>query len=169
MKSYLSKISFIIDNAIDRIGGWTSWLTLILVLLICTDVMLRYMFSLTKTWVLELEWHIFSVLFLLGASYTLLYDQHVRVDLFYEKLSVKRKNWINAAGILIFLVPWCAIVLYYGWSYTINSYSFHEGSPNPNGLPARFIIKGCIFLGFLLLMIQGFSEVIKALVRGKQE
>lgn len=168
MKQLLIKTSNAIDVLIERIGRGTSWLTLVLMILICGDVIMRYLFNSTKTWIIELEWHIFSVLFLLGASYTLLHDKHVRVDVFYEKMSDRNKDFINAAGLLIFLIPWCLMVLSTSWDYASNSFSFRENSAQPNGLPARYIIKFFIWIGFFLLLLQGISQLIKALLGTKE-
>lgn len=164
---FLSKIASGIDKFTDRIGQMTSWITLILVVMICIDVVMRYLFSITKTWIIELEWHFFAVLFLLGASYTLLADKHVRVDVFYERFSPQRKNLVNILGVLLFLIPWSAVIIYYGWDYMVNSFSFREGSSQPNGLPARYIIKSFIVIGFVLLLLQGISELIKAAINKK--
>ena len=163
MSQVLLSLSKFIDQLNNKIGKSTAWLTTVLMILICVDVVLRYLFSNTKTWVIELEWHIFGIIFLLGAAYTLLHDKHVRVDLFYEKFSTRKKAWVNIVGMLIFLVPWCIVVIYYGYDYALNAFSFNEGSSQPNGLPARYIIKSFIAIGFVLLLLQGFSEVIKNL------
>ena len=125
----LLKVSSVIDNIIDQIGQFISWISLILILLICVDVFMRYFLNTSKIWMVELEWHLFSVLFLVGASYTLLHDKHVRVDLFYENYSPKRKRIVNALGILILIIPWCLIILTTSWDYALNSFSFQEGSP----------------------------------------
>ena len=162
MKKTLLRIALSIDSINDRIGRGVAWLTTILMIVICIDVVLRYLFSNTKTWVIELEWHIFSVIFLIGAAYTLLHDKHVRVDLFYEKMSDKRKALVDTFGLLLFLIPWAIVIIYYGFEYTANSFSFRQGSPQPGGLPARYVIKSCIVIGFVLLVFQGLSEVIKS-------
>lgn len=138
-------------------------------ILICFDVIMRYIWNSSKTWILELEWHIFSVLFLVGASYTLLHDKHVRVDLFYEKLSERKKNMINAIGMILFLTPWCIMILNTSWDYATNSLSFNEKSSQPNGLPARYVIKFFIWFGFALLLLQSLSVLIKAVIGSKKE
>lgn len=168
MRKYLIKLSEYIDWTVDKIGSSTSWLTLILMLLICFDVVMRYIWNSSKTWILELEWHLFSVLFLLGASYTLLHDKHVRVDLFYEKLSEKQKNLVNVIGTILFLIPWCLMILNTSWDYAMNSLSFNEKSSQPNGLPARYVIKFFIWIGFALLLIQALSTIIKSIYSGSK-
>lgn len=139
------------------------WLTSALVVLIFADVVLRYLFSSTSAWVMELEWHLFALIFLLCAGYTLNNDQHVRVDLFYARMPRKGKAWVDLLGTLLFLLPWCAIVIYTSFKYAENSFAFREMSPDPGGLPARYIIKFAITVGFSLLMLQGIALVLKSL------
>ena len=157
----LHRISEIIDSVINVIGRSVSWISLLLILLICVDVVMRYFLQTSKIWMVELEWHLFSILFLFGASYTLLHDKHVRVDLFYENFSERNKRLANAIGILTLVIPWCFIVLLTSWDYATNSFSFRENSPQPGGLPARYIIKYVIFFGYLLLLLQALSELIR--------
>lgn len=167
MKRFLSMLSFVIDNYIDRLGKTISWLTTILMIVICIDVIMRYLFSATETWILELEWHLFAVLFLLGASYALLHDKHVRVDVFYERFSPSGRNLVNAIGVILFLIPWAWVIISNGWDYMASSWAWGEASPQPTGLPARWFVKSMIVIGFILLVIQGISELIKATVRGR--
>jgi TRAP-type mannitol/chloroaromatic compound transport system permease small subunit len=143
---------------INKIGTWISWVNILLILLICLDVLLRYFFNTTEKWIIELEWHLFALIFLIGASYTYQEDKHVRVDLFYQNYSEKNKLLINILGNIIFLIPWCLIVIYASFKYANVSFSYLEGSPDPNGLPARFIIKYVITLGFSLLLVQAVLD-----------
>ncbi len=168
MSSALIKLSKAIDMLIDRLGRSVSWLTTILMVIICLDVIMRYLFSQSENWIVELEWHLFAIIFLVGASYTLLHDKHVRVDLFYEKFSSSKKDLVNFLGILLFLVPWTMVVIYYGWDYTANSFSFREASSQANGLPARYVIKSFIVVGFALLLLQGVSGLIKHSIKTDQ-
>lgn len=168
MKSVFLVFSKYIDILIDKLGRSTSWLTTILMILICVDVVLRYIWSVTYNWMVELEWHLFAVIFLVGASYTFLHDKHVRVDVFYEKYAPGRKRIANLLGVLLFLIPWSMVVIYYGWDYMINSYSFRESSSQPNGLPARYVIKSFIVIGFSLLLLQGISKFFKLLYHKDQ-
>lgn len=156
-----------IYHSIERLNTWVGervmWLTSALVVLIFADVVLRYLFSSTSAWVMELEWHLFALIFLLCAGYTLKHDQHVRVDLFYARMSRRGKAWVDLLGTLLFLLPWCAIVIYTSFKYAENSFAFREMSPDPGGLPARYIIKFAITAGFSLLMLQGVALVLKSL------
>ncbi|MBT8219362.1 MAG: TRAP transporter small permease subunit [Bacteroidia bacterium] len=125
----------------------------------CYDVFMRYFFSNSKTWILELEWHLFALIFLFGASYAFKEDRHVRVDLFYTYFSEKKKAWINLIGSAVLLMPWCFIVIWKSWTYEYSSWQIAEGSPQPGGLPARYLVKGAIALAFVLLFLQGLATI----------
>lgn len=143
---------------VRKAGELASWLSLVLVILICSDVFLRYAFSATKTWVIELEWHVFALMFLLGAAYTYRKDQHVRVDVFYQNFSEKKKAWVNLTGITFFLLPWSLILIYVSLKYFWQSWSVGETSPDPGGLPARYLIKFAISLGTFLLLMEAIRQ-----------
>ncbi len=163
MKSFFLSISKGIDTFVNAVGQTVSWLTAILMVLICVDVILRYLFSSSANWIVELEWHLAAVIFLVGASYALLYDRHVRVDVFYERFGKSQKNMMNIIGIVVFLLPWAIVLIYHGWNYAASAYSYNQGSSQPNGLPARYIIKSFIPFGFFLLALTGLSVVIKSI------
>ncbi|MEO0733163.1 MAG: TRAP transporter small permease subunit, partial [Bacteroidota bacterium] len=133
-----------IEALIARIGKTAGYLNLVLIVLIVVDVALRGLFSLTGAWVIEAEWHLFAIIFLLGIPYALQQDRHVRVDLFYERFSHKDKRLVNLVGTLIFLLPWAAVLLFTGWHYAAEAWFSGEGSPNPNGIPYFFPIKAMI-------------------------
>ena len=158
----LQKVVEQIDRLNEKLGRWCSWLTLGLVILVCIDVVIRYVFSDSSAWIMELEWHIFSLIFLLGAAYALKNDRHVRVDLFYAKFNPKDKALVNLIGHLFFLIPWCCIIIVYSFEYALTAYQIGETSPDPGGLPARYIIKFSITLGITLLLFQAIGEVIRA-------
>lgn len=155
-----------IVRTIDRLNSWVGklagFVALLMVLVVTTDVIMRYAFDTTFVAVQELEWHLFGVLFLIGAGYTLLVDGHVRVDVFYQRLSPKGQAWINLLGVIFFLLPGCFLVLETSWQFFDMSLSINEGSPDPGGLPARWVLKSFIPLGFSLVTLQGISMGIKA-------
>lgn len=152
------------DYLTERVGRLASWLTLILVLLIGYDVVMRYLFNQSSAAIYELEWHIFALIFLLGAAYTFKHDRHVRVDVFYCKFSEKGKAWVNLLGTLLLLLPFCAIILISGWDFLSNSYVLSESSADAGGLPARYLIKSAIPLGFLFVTIQAVNVICKSLL-----
>ena len=153
----------IIDKLIESIGRLVSWLSLVLVLVIIVDVFLRYLFSITSAASFELEWHLFAAIFLLGAAWTLQKDKHVRVDVFYHRFSKRTKAIVNLVGTVVLLLPFCFVAFYESLSFVSSSFSVHETSPDPGGLPVRYLIKSVIPSGFLLLGLQGISEGLKAL------
>ncbi|MFQ5640792.1 MAG: TRAP transporter small permease subunit [bacterium] len=158
----MQKISGFIDSLNEKVGLFVSWLTTVLVLVVCYDVFTRYVLRKSSIAVQELEWHLFAVIFLVGAAYTLKYDRHVRVDVLYVNFSPKTKAWINFLGSLLFLIPFAVLVLWTSKTFVANSFLIQETSPDPGGLPGRFIIKACIPLGFILLLLQGISLAIKS-------
>lgn len=155
-------ISFFIDRINQFIGKTVSWLSLLLVIIIILDVCLRYLFSITSSASFELEWHLFAALFLLSAGWTLRQDRHVRVDVFYQKFTEPQKATVNLLGTVFLLLPICYVGIREGFQFAYNSWAIGETSPDPGGLPARFIIKSMIPAGFLLLGLQGISEVLKS-------
>ena len=151
-----------IDWLNERVGRVVSWLTTALVLVVCYDVFTRYFLHKSSIALQELEWHLFAVVFLLGAAYTLKHDRHVRVDVLYLKFSPRIRAGINFAGSLFFLIPFSILVIWTSKNFVLNSFLIRETSPDPGGLPFRFIIKGCIPLGFILVLLQGIALTVKS-------
>ncbi len=160
----LRKYVAVIDYLNDKIGILVGWLTTLLVLNVFYDTIMRYAFKKGHIALQELEWHIFSVIFLIGAAYTLKQDGHVRVDIIYTRLGERAKAWINLFGSIFLLIPFCLIVIYATWGFISNSWAVREMSPDPGGLPARYVLKSMIPLGFFLVLLQGIAEGVKALV-----
>jgi TRAP-type mannitol/chloroaromatic compound transport system permease small subunit len=159
LKAYIA----FIDSLNEKIGVFVSWLTTALVLVVCYDVFTRYFLKQSSVAVQELEWHIFAVIFLVGAGYTLKYDRHVRVDVFYMKFKPKLKALINLLGSAIFLIPFCILGIWSSKNFVMNSFMIKESSPDPGGLPARYILKAIIPLGFLFLLLQGIALAFRSL------
>ena len=135
-----------------------------LIVLMVTSVLARYLFQISYAWFDELLWHTFGLSFLLASAYTLSQDGHVRVDIFYQKYSAKTKAWVEVGGIFFFMIPLCGILAFYGYFYATNSFQTGEISGSPNGLPYRWAIKSVIPFSFLLLLLQGFSHLIKQII-----
>jgi TRAP-type mannitol/chloroaromatic compound transport system permease small subunit len=163
MKAALVKLSNGIETFIELTGRIVAWLIVAMVLLICYDVAMRYLFQQGSIALQELEWHLFALVFLLGGAYTLKHNEHVRVDLFYESrfVSDKGRAWIDILGTLLLLVPFCSLVLITSWPFVENAFYYQEGSPDPGGLPYRFILKGAILIGFALMLLQGLAMLLK--------
>lgn len=164
MKRLLA-FSAAIDRMNDRIGDLIQWLTLAMVLVGAVNALLRYItrfagVSLSSNAFLDLQWYMFSLVFLLGAAWGLNHGAHVRVDVMYERLSARRRAWIDLIGTILFLIPFSVLMLYVSWPPVRNSWAIRETSPDPGGL-ARYPIKSVILICFALLLLQGISEVIK--------
>jgi len=160
-----------IDTFNDWIGRMTAWLVLAMVLLICYDVAMRYFFNQGSVALQELQWHLFALIFLVGSAYTLKHDGHVRVDLIHQSrlLSDKHRALINIFGILFFLMPFCILILTTTWPFVENAFYYNEGSPDPGGLPHRFLLKGSILIAFGLLISQGIAELLRNSLRLSQQ
>lgn len=144
-----------LENSHRILAEIVSAFSTILVILICLDVLMRYLFNISYIALTEMEWYLFSLVFLLGLSYTFRSDRHVRVDVFYNNFSDRKKKWINRMGIILFLIPFCLVVIYFSGKYTYNSWLINESSPEAGGLPWRYLVKALIPLGYLLLLTQG--------------
>ena len=165
--SILSRVAKAIDGINERIGAIIRWLALVMVLVGAATAILRYSsrglgLSLNLTPTTELQWYLFSLIFLLGAAYGLRHDVHVRVDVLYSQLNPKKRAWIDLVGHVLFLIPFCIVMLYVSWPAVQNSWSIRELSPDPGGLP-RYPIKMVILLSFVLLVGQGYSQILKQL------
>ena len=150
-----------IDKIIEKVKSLCSWLSFLLVILISVDVFLRYIFNFSSASLYELEWHFFAAIFLLGSSVTLQNDEHVRVDVFYNRLSKKNKEVINLIGNIFFLVPFSLVIFYTSIPFVTDSFVILESSPDPGGLPFRFIIKSIIPFSFFLLATIGVINITK--------
>jgi TRAP-type mannitol/chloroaromatic compound transport system permease small subunit len=162
MNSFWQKIADGIAAINEWVGRGVSWLTFLLVVLVCFDVVFRYLFNDTEAWIMELEWHMFALIFLLGAGFAFKHDRHVRVDLFYSRFSEKNKALLNMIGGLLFLIPWCTMIIWASFQYANVSFQIREVSPDPGGLPARYIIKYAITVGGVLLLLQAISNTIES-------
>jgi TRAP-type mannitol/chloroaromatic compound transport system permease small subunit len=142
-----------------------SWMVLAMVLLVSYDVSMRYFFSSGSIALQEMEWHIFSFIFLIGAAYTLKHDDHVRLDLFYQSrfMNDYKRAWVNLFGGLFMLLPFCILIIYCAWPFVSLSYLSLESSPDPGGLPYRWLLKAVIPLGFFLLLLEGIADICKNL------
>jgi TRAP-type mannitol/chloroaromatic compound transport system permease small subunit len=160
----LTSICRWIDAVNERVGRAVSWATVLLVAVTFSDVVMRYFFNKSYVFTQELEWHIFAFIFLMGAGYTLKIDGHVRVEVFYGRIGPKGKAWINLIGVLFFLIPSCIIFIKTSIPFVIKSYQIMERSPDPGGIPFRFLLKGCIPAGYALMLLQGVSLGINSLL-----
>lgn len=162
----------LIDGISTKVGKAVSWFTLLLVVITIYDVLMRYVFKAGTIWIQEAEWHLFAANFMLAGSWTLLKGGHVRVDLLYARFSLKIKAWIDVLGTVFFLLPFCVLIIWASLPFVISSWSMLEGSPDPGGLPALYLLKTVIPITFVLIGFQGISQMIKnvyILLRGGKE
>jgi TRAP-type mannitol/chloroaromatic compound transport system permease small subunit len=166
----LLNLSSLIDKLNERVGRVANVAILLSCLVSASNALSRYGFDLSDNWPLELQWYLFAVAVMFGASYTFQRNEHVRVDLVYGQVSEKAKHWIDILGIVIFLLPGCLFFAYLSWkSLFLPSWEILEQSNNAGGLP-RYPVKIVVPIGFFLLALQGASELIKrvAALRGYQ-
>ena len=161
-----TRLSRPFDRAVTKIGDWVSWLWGILVLVIVFNVTMRYLFAEGRIELEELQWHLYAIGFLVGLSYCVVADSHVRVDVFHTGFSLKAKTWVELFGILLFLLPFIVLVLYYAVPFVERSRELQEISDAPGGLPfclslgetselclpMRWHIKLFLVVGFVLLL-----------------
>jgi len=165
--SSLLSLSRLIDRLSERIGHTFYWLVLAAVLISAANAVVRKTFNVSSNAFLEIQWYLFSAIFLLLAGYTLLRNDHVRIDVIASRLSKRAQTWIDIIGTVFFLFPMAILIMWLSWPVFVEAYERHEISTNAGGLiiwPARLLVP----VGFLLLILQGISELIKriAFLRG---
>jgi TRAP-type mannitol/chloroaromatic compound transport system permease small subunit len=165
--SSLLSLSRLIDRVSDRIGHTVYWLVLVTVLVSAANAVVRKAFNVSSNSFLEIQWYFFSAIFLLLAGYTLLRNEHVRIDVIAGRLSKRAQTWIDIIGTVFFMFPMAFLLMWLSWPIFVDTYAHHEVSTNAGGLiiwPARLLVP----IGFFLLLVQGVSELIKriAFLRG---
>ena len=151
-----------IDGLTERLGTVVPWLVLFAVLVSAINAIVRKAFDISSNAFLEMQWYMFGAVFLLCSGYTLLRQEHVRIDVIYGRFSRRTQVWIDVFGTVFFLLPMCALFLWFSWPFFLSSFNSGEVSSNAGGLvvwPAKLLIP----LGFLVLTIQGVSELVKRL------
>ena len=155
----LLKLSRMIDALTERVGKATIWLVLIVTLISAVNAFVRYAVNYSSNGLLEIQWYLFSAIFLLSAGYTLMRNEHVRIDVVSGHFSPRVLAWIDIVGTLFFLAPMAIAVLYLSWPIFVNSYLNNEYSSNAGGL-IIWPVRGLVPVGFALLIVQGVSELI---------
>lgn len=160
----LTRLIDFIDAFSEWSGRAISWLVLAMALVIGFDVVMRYLFQRGSVALQELEWHLFALVFLLGAAYTFKHDDHVRVDVVYQSrfMNARRRAWVDLLGGLFLLLPFCLLIIVASWPFVASAFIVGEGSPDPGGLPYRFLLKAAIPLGFFLLLLQGIAHMLRS-------
>ena len=167
MMKLLLAVSRAIDALNERVGRAVLWLVLVMALVSAANALARYLFNLSSNAWLELQWYLFAAVFLLCAGYTLLHNEHIRIDVVSSRLSRRSQLWIDIFGAVFFLLPVSIFIMVLSWPIFVNAWVSNEMSGNAGGLirwPARLLVP----LGFFLLSLQGLSELIKriAVLRG---
>lgn len=156
-------ISKALDGVVIQIGNLASWLWVVLLLAIVINVFWRYALRDNIGQLEEAQWHIYSVAFLVGLSYCVVKDSHIRIDIFHNMFPLKAKAWVDFFGILLFGLPFVVLVVWYGVPFTYDSYLIDEVSPQPSGLPLRWLIKGMLVVGFGLLALAMVSRLLRVM------
>ncbi len=161
-------ISRVIDAVNTRIGRWVAWLVVAAILISAANATVRKVFATSSNAWLELQWILFSAVFLLCASWTLIANEHIRIDIVNSLFPRRLRDWIDVVGHAFFLLPFTLVMIVTGWPFFMASFRIGEQSSNAGGLPqwpAKFLVP----LGFALLLAQGISELIKRIgvMRGK--
>jgi TRAP-type mannitol/chloroaromatic compound transport system permease small subunit len=150
-----------IERFIDWTGRATSWLALVIVVIMAANVVLRYLFSYGSVWAQELEWHLLAPLILFGIAYALLKGEHVRVDVLYARFTAKSQERVNLVSALLCLVI-SLVIVYLSIHYVQQAYVIDEKSADPGGLTHRWVLKAFIPAGFVLLALQSVAEIVKS-------
>ena len=164
----LLSLSRIIDGINERVGKTTMWLILIVVAISAGNAVYRYVLNDSSNGLLEIQWYMFSAVFLLMAGYVFKRNEHIRIDIIADRLSARSQNWIDVFGIVVFMLPMVILTMTLSWPVFMNAWVSNETSPNPGGL-IRWPVRLLMPIGFFLLLLQGLSELIKriAFLTGK--
>ena len=158
-----NRLSRAIDKVVGKIGDAFSWLWLVLLSVIIGNVILRYVFERGMIELEELQWYLYSAAWLVCLSYTFISDGHVRVDVLQERLSLRARMVLEFLGLILLFMPFVLFVIIYAIPFVELSWQTNESSTSANGLPARWLIKGCLLFSFVLLMLVGFSRLMRVL------
>lgn len=154
-----TRLSCLLDTLLRKIGNMISWIWVLLMLVIILNVVMRYLFNEGRIEFEEIQWHLYAVGWLFGLSYCFVADDHVRVDLIHDRLSLNAQAWIELLGILLLLIPFLTLVLWYCVPFILYSWQLGEVSDAPGGLPYRWAIKSVLFIGFGLLALATLSRL----------
>lgn len=158
----LLAFSRLVDRTNDAIGKAMTWLILIVVVISAGNAVVRYAIDWSSNAFLEIQWYLFSAIFLLSAGYVLNKNEHIRIDIFFSRYSPRAQNWVDVFGFLVFFAPMVILTLYLSWHTFTLAWTTGEGSPSPGGL-IRWPVRLLMPVGFFLLLLQGISELIKRL------
>ena len=150
-----------VDPCITWIGNAVSWIWVVLLGVIVLNVFMRYALGEGRIEFEEIQWHLYSIGFMLGLGYAVVHDAHIRVDIVHERLSPTMRAWIDLYGIVLFVLPFTGLMLIYAVPFIADSFMTSETSPSPGGLPYRWLIKSVLFIGFGLLGLAAMSRLTR--------
>ena len=153
-----------IDAFIERLGSVVCWLNTILLVNIVVQVVLRYALGEGKIWLEELEWHFYGILILMGLSYCLVTDNHVRLDIFYRKLPTTKQEYVDLLGMVFLVLPLFIVLFFHGLGFLATAWHVNESSPHPLGLPYWWIIKAFIPITMFLVLLAALSRIVRAVM-----
>jgi len=156
-----TQISRTLDGAINAIGRAVSWLWVVLIAIIVTNVVMRYVFNLGLIVFEELQWHIYAVGFMIGLSFGIVADRHVRIDVLADRFAPRTRAWIELVGLLVFLIPFALLIAWDAIPFVSRSWQMNEVSIAPGGLPARWALKLVIIIALVLIAIAAFSRLTR--------
>ncbi len=157
----MSAFADFLDGINRFTGRLVRWLVLFMMCVQFGIVLLRYVFGISDIALNESVLYMHAALFMLGAGYTLLVDEHVRVDIFYSRMDDRRKAWVDFAGHVLFLIPAIGMLLYWSWPTVRNAWSIYEGAISVGGIPASFLLKSLIPAFCILLLVQSVSFLLR--------
>jgi TRAP-type mannitol/chloroaromatic compound transport system permease small subunit len=163
--STVARITAAIDAFNDRIGRGVAWLALAMVLVQFLVVLLRYVFGVGALYLQELIIYLHGTMFMVGAGYTLLYNEHVRVDVFYRDAPARRQALVDIAGVVLFLLPVCTLITIYSWPYIAKAWAVREGSIEASGIQGVYLLKTVILIFTALMALQGIALVLRSILR----
>ena len=153
--------SNVVDSLITRIGNAVSWIWMVLLCVIVINVFMRYALGEGRIEFEEIQWHLYSIGFMVGLGYAVVHDAHIRVDIVHERLSPVTRAWIDLYGITLFVLPFVVLMLVCAVPFITDSFITSETSPSPGGLPYRWLIKSMLFIGFALLGLAAVSRLTR--------
>jgi len=158
-----TKVSDLFEGIVEFFGKYSSYIWVVLMLLIVGNVVMRYLLGTNFIALEELQWHLFAIGFMLALSYCIVHDDHVRVDVLAENLSRRKRAVIEILGITLFFLPFCGFILTYAWPFVMRAYEIGEVSAAPGGLPARWLIKSVILFAFGLMILAAIARLLRVL------
>ena len=157
-------ITDLLDSFTETIGKTISWLNLLLVLVVCLVVVLRYLLNLGSIAMQESAMYLHAIIFLGASGYTLKWNEHVRVDVFYRRMTPRQKALVNCFGTLFLLIPVCLFIGIMSWEYIASSWAVFETSKDPGGLPFVYLLKTLLMVLVVTLLLQGVAELLRSLM-----